>query len=193
MIKTLRGVLADPHGVRNKVLDQIGNFQDIKAFDGEAYKRVFPYELDEVTQRLEHEFGPIAMLGSGFRLNFGKEIPNNAIHVDEGWGTHALVLYLSKAPDGLETGTAFWPNDEHMNPWLPQRLIKEQFNKAVVYNSNIHHSRWPYEAYGDGPQNGRLIYVAFFNIINEMEEPAAEGNQAFAENPFAWPPEADAI
>src|SRR5690242_13853772 len=103
MIKRLKNVQNDPQMVRAQVLDQLDHFKDIKAFDGEAYKRVFPYQLGDVTQRLEAEFGPIALLGSGFRLNFAGELPNNDVHVDEGWGTHALVLWLSNGPLGMET------------------------------------------------------------------------------------------
>lgn len=172
MIETYDDVLFDPNSVRKMVLDHIGDFNEVKAFDGEAYKRVFPYHLKEVDAFLENFYGPIAMLGSGFRLNFGNELPNNAIHVDEGWGTHALVLYLSIAPIDVlleGTGTAFWEDGEGINPKFPDRVVDEMFNRAVVYNSNIPHSRWPFEAYGDNPGNGRLIYVAFFNIINQME------------------------
>ena len=32
----------------------------------------------------------------------------------------------------------------------------------VIYDGSLFHSRWPFEAFGTGPQDGRLILVAFF-------------------------------
>ena len=43
-------------------------------------------------------------------------------------------------------------------------LARLKFNRAVVYESALFHSRYPFAAFGSGPEDGRLIAVAFFNL-----------------------------
>jgi len=155
---------------------------DHAAHDGEVYKRIWIGDVPGLQKSLEDKIGPVEMLGMGFRLNYAGELPNRSIHSDLGWGTHALVLYLS---DG-NGGTAFWThkgsgartiyagdhdlygqvkddwNDE--TKWTQRELVPMKLNRAVIYRSALFHSRYPFEAFGDGPENGRLIAVAFFNL-----------------------------
>ncbi len=163
-MKIIDDFLDDPEFYRNKALS--GHFENLKAFDGQTYERVQPYDSSEVHDKLEQEFGPVLMLGSGFRLNYGDELPNNGRHVDVGWGTHALVIYLSSSPNGGLTGTAFW--DTTNDDAFMTGICEEQFNRCVIYKSDQPHSRWPLEAYGDCPENGRLIFVAFFSPLGEL-------------------------
>jgi hypothetical protein len=154
---------------------------DWPGHDGEVYKRVCLTDIPGVTERLEELFGPIDMLGMGYRLNFGGEMPNAAVHSDLGWGTHALVLYLSEGPGG----TAFWrhkatgahridPGDVELfeqvrhdwnneNAWEMYALAEMKINRAVIYESALFHSRYPFAAFGTGPEDGRLVGVAFFS------------------------------
>lgn len=162
-MKIIDNFLDNPEYYRSKAL--LGNFQNLKAFDGQTYDRVQPYEIKEVESKLENIFGSVFWLGGGFRLNFGRELPNNGRHVDVGWGTHALVLYLSSG-NVEPTGTAFWTDTTEDAKMVD--LCLERFNRCVVYRSDQPHSRWPLEAYGDCPENGRLIYVGFFSIIEEL-------------------------
>lgn len=171
--------LPDADQVRRNALSLA--FEDWPAPDGETYRRICRVEIPGVRERIESELGPVDMLGMAFRLNFGGELPNAAVHSDIGWGTHALVLYLT--PNG-EGGTAFWrhiatgahrvePGDaallEAVSPdwndeaaWERQHLVEWKFNRAVIYESAVFHSRYPFAAFGDGPEDGRLIAVAFF-------------------------------
>lgn len=148
--------------------------------DGTVYKRVCLTDVPGLRERLEGAIGPVEMLGTAYRLNFGGELPNAAIHSDVGWGTHALVLYLSEG----EGGTAFWrhrktgahrigPGDhaileqvsgdwDDASKWEQVALCPIKFNRAVIYESALFHSRWPFPAFGDTPETGRLIAVAFF-------------------------------
>lgn len=140
------------------------SFRKLKAFDGQVYDRVANCHMVDFQEFLEAHVGPCLLLGQGFRLNYKGEYPNNPIHVDEGWGTHAFVCYLSKAPKEIgETGTAFWSKDGDLLD-----VCKEEFNKAVIYRSDQPHSRWPFEAYGTNHNDGRLIMVAFFTPLSEL-------------------------
>jgi hypothetical protein len=154
---------------------------DWPGHDGEVYRRVCLTEIPGVRDAIEKAMGPVDLLGMGFRLNFGGELPNAAIHSDMGWGTHALVLYLSEG----EGGTAFWrhkatgahridPGDfdlfeqvrhdwDDADRWEQVGLCEMKLGRAVIYESALFHSRWPFEAFGTGPDDGRLIAVAFFS------------------------------
>jgi hypothetical protein len=167
-----------PEELRTYALSK--EFIDWSAPDGEVYKRIFIGDVPGIVPMLEGLFGPCQFLGTGFRLNYKGEFPNHAIHTDLGWGTHALVLYLSHG----DSGTAFWEhkptkldrivekdrwmaqldifNWDDESKWEQTRLVKEKFNRAVIYKSELFHSRYPFEAYGRSPSQGRLIAVAFF-------------------------------
>lgn len=170
--------LPNPCRVRRQAL--ASDFIDWDGPDGETYKRICITEVPGLLEALEKAVGPVDMHGMGYRLNYAGEPPNAAIHSDVGWGTHALVLYLCDGPGG----TAFWRHNmtgEHrMEPgdfetfeavkgdwddaskWEQRGLAEMRFNRAVIYDSALFHSRWPFEAFGDSPQTGRLIAVAFF-------------------------------
>lgn len=157
------------------------DFVDWPGHDGEVYKRVSLTDVPGLHKRIEEAMGPVDMLGMGYRLNFGGELPNAAVHSDIGWGTHALVLYLCEG----EGGTAFWRhratgaheiepgdfdlwqrvkddfNDEAA--WDQVGLCPIKFGRAVIYDSRLFHSRYPFAAFGTGPEDGRLVAVAFFS------------------------------
>lgn len=155
-------------------------FVDWPGYDGQVYKRVALIDVPGLRDRIEQAVGPVDMLGMGYRLNFGGELPNQAIHTDLGWGTHALVLYLSEG----EGGTAFWkhkatgayridPGDvdlfnrigddwERPEAWEQVSLCEMRYGRAVIYESALFHSRWPFAAFGKGFDDGRLVAVSFF-------------------------------
>lgn len=154
--------------------------------DRQVYKRISILDENEelymdVKRAISFEFEmiPINMLGMAFRLNYEGEPPNQAIHTDVGWGTHALVLYLNDGP----SGTAFWRHESGaerlghndfltyakvMNDWTKESKwevtsnVLMKANRAVIYESELFHSRYPFEAFGSTPEDGRLILVAFF-------------------------------
>lgn len=177
--------LPDAEAVRDKGINCA--YQDWLAPDGEVYKRICQTDIPSLRQGIERVMGPVDMLGMGFRLNYRGELPNNAIHSDLGWGTHALVLYLHEGP----SGTAFWThratgtnkihsgqidlfekikndwNDE--SAWEMRNYVESKFNRAIIYESKYFHSRYPFEAYGSDPTTGRLIAVAFFTPRKDYE------------------------
>jgi len=170
--------LPDAQAIRRHALTS--NFIDWPAPDGEVYKRISITEVPGLLARLEAEVGPVEMLGMGYRLNYGGEMPNAAIHSDVGWGTHALVLYLSEG----EGGTAFWRHKatgahrfergdtdlferirydwDDASRWEMTDLAEMKLGRAVIYESAQFHSRWPFAAFGRDADSGRLIAVAFF-------------------------------
>lgn len=178
-MKVIDDFLPDAAGVRAAALS--APYVDWEGHDGEIYKRICITEIPGLQERVEQEFGPVEMLGMGYRLNYGGELPNAAIHSDLGWGTHALVLYLSDGPGG----TAFWrhkatgahridPGDEALfeivrhewddaSKWEQISMAEMKLGRAVLYESALFHSRYPFEAFGTDAESGRLIAVAFFS------------------------------
>lgn len=167
-----------PEILREHALNQY--YIDWPAPDGQIYKRVSITEIPGLRSMLEAILGPIDMLGMGYRLNFNEEEPNSAIHSDLGWGTHALVLYLCEGPGG----TVFWRHNEtnmsRIEPgdtwlfeqvcgdwgdeskWTQERMVALKFNRAIIYESALFHSRYPFKAFGTDGETGRLVAVAFF-------------------------------
>lgn len=165
----------DAESVRDHALSV--PFFDYLAQDGEVYKRVWIGEVPGLLEAIEAQMGPVDMLMMGYRLNFNGEMPNCAVHSDLGWGTHALVLYLC---DG-EGGTAFWKHKgtgttryspdlyemvsadcDDESAWEKVGQCDLAMGRAVIYESALFHSRYPFSAFGDRPENGRLVAVAFF-------------------------------
>jgi hypothetical protein len=162
-------------------------FVDYKAEeDGVIYKRVSPQHIQPVVDALTESMGRAPRIyRMGYRLNYEGELPNNEIHSDSGWGTHALVLYLSDVPNGMASGTGFWrhrisgadrikageielyeqvKNDwNNVAAWDLKSVVPSRINRATIYKTELFHSRWPFEAYGTTPEDGRLIVVAFFS------------------------------
>lgn len=178
MLQVFDNFLPNADSVRQHALSV--PFIDWKGFDGEVYRRVSILDVPGLRQAIEKVMGPVDILGQGYRLNYKGELPNAAVHSDVGWGTHALVLYLSNGP----SGTAFWshrkakalridPGDTELyhqikddwnteSAWDMNMLIGMQFNRALIYDNSYFHSRYPFEAFGENPEDGRLIAVAFF-------------------------------
>jgi hypothetical protein len=172
--------LPDIDAVREHALH--APYIDWLAPDGEVYKRIWIGDVPGLLEAIEAKMGPVQMLGMGYRLNYAGELPNAAIHSDLGWGTHALVLYLC---DG-DGGTAFWKhratgaetiyvgdvdlfekvrNDwNDAAQWEQRSLVPLRLNRATIYESALFHSRYPFEAFGSTPEDGRLVAVAFFNL-----------------------------
>lgn len=180
-MKVIDDFLPDLDRVREAAIK--ADYIDYKAHDGQVYRRVWIGTVPGLIDALEHEMGPIDMLGMGYRLNYKGEMPNTPIHSDLGWGSHAAVVYLIDNP---ESGTAFWrhrltqreriDNDDYglfydiKSDWgTPAAWDRIEFvpmvaNRAVIYESAVFHSRYPFEAFGTTPEDGRLIAVAFFNV-----------------------------
>jgi hypothetical protein len=161
------------HALRAEYVDWTG-------YDGQVYKRVALTPVPGLLEAIERVCGPVELFGMGYRLNYANELPNQAVHSDMGWGTHALVLYLCDGPGG----TAFWRHKatgaerieqgdtalmeaigrdwDDESKWDMTAMCPLKRNRAVIYESALFHSRHPFAAFGDCPENGRLIAVAFF-------------------------------
>lgn len=190
-VYVLDDFLPDPDEMRARAL--AAEYEDWEGPDGAVYKRISRTLEPDVIGILDHIFGRVDLLGMAFRLNYSDEPPNQSIHSDMGWGTHALVLYLSDGP----SGTAFWqhtkternnivPGDtelfeqikddfENEDAWDQRAFVKMEYNRAVIYSGDLFHSRYPFKAFGDSPETGRLILVAFFTPLGDAQDEDSSG------------------
>lgn len=176
-----------PIDIANKIRQEAidAKYIDWLGHDGQTYKRISIVDNQDIRDTIEKHCGKVDMLGMAFRLNYEGEEPNQSIHTDVGWGTHALVLYLNDGP----SGTAFWRHKSsgkgRLNPhdlmtysfvrkdwtdeskWEQIDFVPMIFNRGIIYESELFHSRWPFKAFGSTPEDGRLIVVAFFTPIGE--------------------------
>lgn len=184
-LQVIDNFLPDIDRVRQHAL--LSEFIDWPGPDGQLYKRVCLCPVPMLQAAIEKAVGPVEILGMGYRLNYDEEVPNQSIHSDLGWGSHALVLYLSEGPGG----TAFWRhketntnairdgqvgllkklgNDwEDEDKWELRNVVDMKMNRALIYESALYHSRYPFKAFGNSPETGRLIAVAFFTPETERD------------------------
>jgi len=137
-------------------VEDILNNDFVDIYDGEnVFKNIQPRDHDD-------EFALFTLdLLSDFQVvwNFIRRSPKdqdepNFIHTDEMMGDLTAVLYLSKeAPD--EDGTTIYDYD------MKQSFVAySKFNRAIIFDSALPHSRNIYENFGDG-DDARLVQVIF--------------------------------
>lgn len=144
----------------------------------------------EIEQAVGFDIQPSYSIG---RLNFAGENPNNAVHADSGYDDFAAIVYLTEDKfcsggtafwrhkilgfDAMPTEqqvrsvgrnpkqvmkrlSADWNN---IDAWEQIALAEMKFNRAIFFRCKSFHSRFPFEAFGNSPENGRLVFVSFFN------------------------------
>lgn len=157
---------------------------------GHVYKGIglgYTPELfyETLSQRLGRQIVPAMEY---FRLGTKEDTSTTYIHVDSGCGRHAAVWYLSEPPAGVVAGTAFWRHREtgkdfvttedrqdvellaklnadgqDESKWIMSGLCGQKFNRLVIYPTDVFHSRYPQDAWGTGPEDGRIVFTTFFD------------------------------
>lgn len=51
--------------------------------------------------------------------------------------------------------------------WKQREFVEMRWNRFVTYPTCLFHSRYPFEAFGNGPEDGRLIWVCFYDVEGE--------------------------
>lgn len=131
--------------------------------------------------------GPIVPNSMFFRVtNVGME--RAYIHSDRESGNHTCVCYLSEHDE--ESGTAFFrhkrtgltemPSFQEMkemgvfdelkedmvsrdpDKWEQIDYVRGRYNRALIFNAPLFHSRYPLEGIGHSAATGRLIWASHF-------------------------------
>lgn len=131
---------------------------------------------------------------SVFRLNLAGELPHSWVHSDEICADYASVLYLNPPHqcqggtafwrhsaldiDGMPASEAVIARGLDPN-WFAAMMSREwkdltyweqagfvgmKFNRFITYPTRAFHSRYPFEGFGESPEDGRLIWACFYSI-----------------------------
>jgi len=131
---------------------------------------------------------------SCFRLNLKGELPHSWVHSDDICAEYASVLYLNPPEQcqggtafwrhralgmnhlidresckrsGMDADAFYrlmnreWKDAD---AWEQHWFMPMQFNRFLTYPTCFFHSRFPWEGFGTGPQDGRLIWACFYDI-----------------------------
>lgn len=193
-LQTIDDFLPDPIGYREQALKQ--PFYDIRGPDGEVYKNINVRPSNEFETLISERVGRRVKCGySLLRVNFEGELPNHAVHSDNGYDQFAAILYLNR-PEDCKGGTAFWKHKKRgwtafptlnqlrqtcMKPakmvnqlqaeancegaWDLLHVAEMKFNRMIVYPTQQWHSRYPWSAFGKTMEDARLIWVSFFSEV----------------------------
>lgn len=171
MIKVIDDILFYADRVRNKALDC--QFKEEQGFQGIAHVR----DNDYFVTAIESVLGlKIKVNNSIFRKSPFGQVEPNYIHTDEDMGQYTAILYLNYThPE--EDGTCFWRDrvtgsltgrcdseyGKRLENWELVKRVPMRFNRAVIFDSRMFHSRGIEPNFGEG-DNSRLIQTVFFNL-----------------------------
>jgi hypothetical protein len=114
------------------------------------------------------------------------------VHSDREAGDYTAIVYLSKHETDLsgtgffrhiETGMTAMPSFEEMRKdlewfarfktemvegkpehWALTSLVPGTYNRALIFEAPLFHSRIPKHGFGDTPEAGRMVWVAHFSL-----------------------------
>lgn len=186
--------LPDPHGFREELLHNSfvdirfvdgQTYKRIQVRSTDEHRALLE---KAVGRKVEQEY-------SFVRLNFTGELPNNSIHSDAYCGGHVALLYLNLPEqcrggtalwkhrgtgyDALPTEhdvrragkspvqlmKKLVPDYNRVEAWEQVGLAEMAFNRLAIHPTANFHSRWPFEAFGTTPQDGRLVWISFFKCV----------------------------
>lgn len=124
------------------------------SFGDDTFHGIAPGGVDPISNALR-TFG-LSPSVSFFRRSPHGQVEPNFVHTDEMMGDWTAILYLNPEPPKGD-GTIFWGLLEMDKP---ERLVEAKFNRMVLFDARLRHSRAIFENYGEG-DSARLIQVTF--------------------------------
>jgi len=147
---------------------------------------------------LMYHTGNVIVPNSVFFRNTNVGHERAYIHSDRDFGAHTAIVYLSEHDE--EYGTAFYKHKptgriEMPDPitmmvdypdlwaqlkedmvsrdpdkWERIGFVEGKFNRGVIFEAPLFHSRFPLDGIGNSPDNGRLIWASHFYKLNGKGE-----------------------
>lgn len=133
-----------------------------------------------------------------FRLNLEGELPHSWVHSDDICAKYASVLYLNppsqckggtafwkhktlgidRLPSKAEltekqvNWEEFYKGIEQewkkLAAWTQIDFVPMVWNRFITYPTCLFHSRYPFSAFGKGPEDGRLIWICFYDVSEDQ-------------------------
>lgn len=190
MILKFDNFAPDAEQVRKAVIQ--GGFSTETGPDGAEYTGISKFYVPQWFSRIAELLGKgIIPKLSCFRLNLKGELPHSWVHSDDICANFASVLYLNPV-EQCSGGTAFWRHKElginklpskeslgvewpifyrqmeqdwkELSHWEQINHIEMAWNRFITYPTSLFHSRFPFEGFGAGPADGRLIWICFYDL-----------------------------
>tara|TARA_S200000501_G_scaffold143844_1_gene135812 strand:+ start:342 stop:830 length:489 start_codon:yes stop_codon:yes gene_type:complete len=144
------------------VIDALkGKFEDVK--DGDTkFKGIQVRCMDEMQYKIEEAYPNYEVTYNFIRQSPLDQEEPNFIHTDEMMGDKTILLYLNKFHP-TEDGTTLYKFNKVEKDYLPMCTFYAQYNRLVVFDSTIPHSRNIFENFGEG-EYSRLVQVIFLKL-----------------------------
>lgn len=170
MIAVYDDVLPDPEAYRAAALARTFGSVDV----GHAtFHGIAPAADTALLAWLTTTYPRLQPTLSFFRRSPAGQVEPNFIHNDVDMGDVTGILYLTDPPVE-DDGTCFWWHadgridgplvtgaaGEDLAAWTCYRTVPAVFNRAVVFDAPLYHSRALHANYGTG-EDARLIQVVF--------------------------------
>lgn len=141
---------------------------------------------------------PIIPRLSCFRLNLAGELPHSWVHSDGICASYASVLYLNPAEQcaggtafwkHIPLGINKLPSRQMLEAigieadffmrqmsydwkkldlWEKIDFVEMRWNRFITYPTSLFHSRYPFEGFGKNAEDGRLIWICFYDRADEV-------------------------
>lgn len=135
---------------------------------------------------------------SCFRLNLAGELPHSWVHSDDICAKYASVLYLNRPEQcsggtafwkheqlgidrlpsradlearGVDADGFYKGMDrdwKDLGLWKQTGFVAMKRNRFITYPTCLFHSRFPFEGFGKGPEDGRLIWICFYDLAEGL-------------------------
>lgn len=171
MIAVHDDVLPDPQTYRARALAQ--TFGSVP--DGDTvFHGIAACDDPALLHWLARAYPTLQPTWTFFRQSPAGQVEPNFIHTDDGMGDATVIFYLTDPP-APEDGTCFWRHrmtgadraqrltgavGESLTHWQCYATVPAAFNRALIFDAPLCHSRAIHENYGTGA-TARLIQVVF--------------------------------
>lgn len=185
--------LTDPAGTRERALAHLFKEEMGPDGATYKHISLKDQPVSEVTQVLEKYFNHVEWKLTFWRQDWDGEMPHAHCHADEICARYAVLWYGMPEPlcsggtafwRHAGTGLDYLPTDTDLSaggikphlfhPWMTEQtkdaknwaltgVVAMAANRLLVYPTKQWHSRFPANGFGDTQENGRMIWVGFFN------------------------------
>jgi len=150
----LNNAIDNPDEYVSEILKE--KFVDVADGD-KTFKGIQIRQSDELQQKIEKAYPGYKVVYNFVRQSPLNQVEPNYIHTDEMMGDKTVLLYLNKNyPPGA--GTTLYDYDN------PMCIFYARYNRMVVFDSFIPHSRNIFKNFGEG-DDARLVQVMFLKKI----------------------------
>lgn len=177
LIKVVDNFLEDPQLEQVRAL--LAEYKDVNV-DGVVYPKIATHTDVKSLAKVEEILGvPVqSSLPPFYRKYIPDEPQPTFIHSDVNEGDYTLIVFLNET-NGPDNGLAFWRHKDtgvvragsfdaellseglDETKWTKVAQVEMKWNRAIIFDARLYHSRWPRENWSTDLDNNRIIKVLF--------------------------------